>query len=86
MPWKIPFSFKHFTQSILLSLIISLILFTDLNISDEEEYLLGEIETPEGHRVEEIIKDSINVTPSILTRCDQPIIKPNKYSPTLLNK
>jgi hypothetical protein len=39
---------------------------TDLNISDEEEYLLGEIETPEGHRVEEIIKDSINVTPSIL--------------------
>jgi hypothetical protein len=28
--------------------------------------LLGEIETPEGHRVEEIIKDSINVTPSIL--------------------
>ena len=40
---------------------------TDLNISDEEEYLLGEIETPEGHRVEEIIKDSINVTPPILT-------------------
>jgi hypothetical protein len=59
---------------------------TDLSISDEEEYVLGEIETPEGHRVEKIIKDSINVTPPILTRCDQPIKKPNKYSPTLLNK
>jgi hypothetical protein len=59
---------------------------TDLSISDEEEYLLGEIEIPEGHSVEEIIKDSINVTPPILTRCDQPIKKTNKYSPTLLNK
>jgi hypothetical protein len=48
--------------------------------------LLGEIEIPEGHSVEEIIKDSINVTPPILTRCDQPIKKTNKYSPTLLNK